>query len=277
MKLFSLIGFGSLLAAVFSAVALGAPAGIFSAPGRGQSDRIDPIAAFGVYPTAHEHLFGCGGPVTPTSDSADLRSKPTDCVETGNHSGYWIIRPKQGTQYLPLTTTKPILVYYVCMHSATICSSIDWFPENFGEIAGNPNAASVAENPILNHPDLSGYRCGTGGGTFSNAPPASCASTGVLVLGVTYGNCLMPDGKTTMFVNMTCIAAGGTPIIRRQQYWRFKPVRPGDLSDVTLDGHPTYQLHADILDAWNPITSDDFLKRFVRPKLAGGQNPDLAG
>lgn len=267
------------LAGVFAPTALAGADGIFSAQFTGQSDYVDPIASPGVYPTEHRHMFACAVDVTPTSTSADLRAGGTSCVETGNHSGYWIIRPTQLVngvpEYLPPATSKNMLAYYDCKHGASICSSIGWFPENFGEIAGNSHATSADDNPILNHPDLSGYRCGTGGGQFSNAPPATCDTT--LVMGVTYGNCLMADGSTSMLVGNNCLSMGGTPIIRRQQYWRFKPLHP-NLSDLMLDGdHPTWQLHADILDGWKPETSQDFLDRFVHPQVDGGQNPQLTG
>lgn len=265
-------------AAFFVPPALAGADGIFSAQFTGQSDFIDPVAAPGVYPTEHRHVFACARDVTPDSTSASLRAGATSCVETGNHAGYWIIRPTQLVNgvptYLQPNTSKHMLAYYDCKHGAAICSTIPWFPENFGEVAGNPNATSAADNPILNHPDLSGYRCGTGGGQFSNAPPATCDTT--LVMGVTYGNCLHPDGTTSMLTGANCTRVG-TPIIRRQQYWRFKPLHP-DLSDLMLDGdHPTWQLHADILDGWLPETSDDFLNRFVHPQVDGGQNPQLAG
>lgn len=272
-----------LLLAAVSALAVPSLAsagadGIFSAQFTGQSDFVDPVAAPGVYPTEHMHVFACARDVTPTSNSASLRAGGTTCVETGNHAGYWIIRPTQLVNgepvYLQPTTSKHMLAYYDCKHGATLCRSIEWFPEDFGEVAGNPNASSAADNPILNHPDLSGYRCGTGGGQFSNAPPATCDS--VLVVGVTYGNCLHPDGSTSMLTGNNCLAVG-TPIIRRQQYWRFKPLHP-DLSDVRLDGdHPTWQLHADILDGWLPETSADFLNKCVHPQVNCGQNPALAG
>ncbi len=255
-------------------LASAAPAAIFSCQFTGQRDRIDPIVSPGVYPSAHVHLFAGGGPVTPTSGSADLLSKPTSCVETGDHAGYWIIQPEQGGVPLQPTTSKHVLVYYACRHSSSICRNIQWFPPNFGEVAGNSNATSAADNPILQNPETSGYRCGTGGGIFHPAPPATCST--VLVMGVTYGNCRFADGSTSMAVNTNCTGPGGTPIIRRQQYWRFKPVH-SNLSDLTLNGYPTYQLHADILDAFKPETVQDFLDSCVHPQIACGQNPQLAG
>lgn len=262
-----------LAALCFAGIAQAAPNGIFSAQFTGQRENVDPIAAFGVFPTAHTHVFACAQNVTPTHTFADYLAGGTNCVETGNHSGYWIIQPEQGGVPLAPDTSKNMLAYYTCMHTRAICSQIAWFPQEFGEISGNANASSAAQNPVFNN-GLGGYRCGIGGGAFTATPPATCDTT--LVLGVTYGNCRFPDGHTTMQLSGNCTGAGGTPQIRRQQYWRFKPVHP-NLSDLTLNGHPTYQLHADIDNGWKPETAQDFLDRFVHPGIAGGQNPPLVG
>jgi uncharacterized protein DUF1996 len=248
-----------------------APAAIFTCT-FGHRDTIDPIVAPGVYPTEHMHIEGGGLNWTPTSTSADLRAGGTTCAVSGDHAGYWIINPTLNGQYLELATATPILVYYNCLHSASICSTINWFPENFGEVAGNANATSVADNPAFNHSDPDGYRCTIGGGDFFSTPPATCTS-GLIVLRLTYGNCRFPDGHTTFQVNSNCTGAGGTPQIRRQQYWRFD--LPGtSTAGLMLDfDHPTYQLHADILDGFLPAYQDAFLNHCVRPKLSCGTNP----
>lgn len=274
-RLLALFAVALFVSLAYATAAFAAPAGIFGCV-EGHRDFVDPIVAPGVYPTEHMHVEGGGLNWTPTSTSADLRAGGTTCTVSGDRAAYWIIALTQNGRYLPLATSKPILVYYVCMHSASICSTIDWFPENFGEISGKSTATSAADNPALSNPNLGGYRCDVGGGIFSPAPPANCSS-GLVVVGLTYGNCRFFDGHTSMAVNTNCTSAGGVPQIRRQQYWRFDlDGTSGSTAGLALDfDHPTYQIHADILDGFTLDYRQRFLDRCVRPKLACGQNPAL--
>jgi len=64
---------------------------------------------------------------------------------------------------------------------------------------------------------------------------------------------------------------------RIQMYWRFNPPASGVTSGLTLDGHPTYQLHADVLFAWTRTSFEDFLNRCIRVNVDCGTNPALAG
>src|SRR5215211_1130877 len=107
-----------------------APGAIFTCQFTGQLDNIDPIVSPNVYPTAHTHRFSGGGPVTPTSNTADLRSKATSCVTQGNHSGYWIISPTINGVHLGSDTSKHFLAYYRCLHLASVCASMQSFPDD---------------------------------------------------------------------------------------------------------------------------------------------------
>lgn len=253
-----------------------APGAIFTCGFTGQLERVDPIVSPGVTPSAHFHRFAGAGPVTSTSDSNDLRSKPTSCVETGNHSGYWIISPVQDGQHLgPYgTANKAFLAYYRCKHSASVCATMPSFPDNFGHVVGNANASSEADNPLFQNLAFNGYRCTTGGGAFSAAPPA--CPVGPLVVSVTFGNCRFFDGHTSMQLNSACTGAGGIPMPRIEMYWRFRLLNPiNAMHPVTLDGHPTYQLHADVLFAWEQTNFENFMNRCIRANVDCGTNPDV--
>lgn len=272
MKRLLIVLLVAALSGLFVGQAQGAPGAIFTCSFSGQLDRIDPIVSPGVYPTAHFHRFAGAGPVTPTSNSASLRQQATSCVEAGNHSAYWTISPVQNGVHLGPSTTKHFLAYYRCRHSASVCASMQSFPEDFGQVVGNANAANASENPVFAN-GLGGFRCGTGGGTFYPTMPATCSST--LVGSVTFGNCRYPDGSTSMATNSNCTGAGGgVPMPRIQMYWRFAP-RDSNTSNVTLDGHPPYQWHADVLFAWNAGTFEAFLNQCIRANVDCGTNPPL--
>lgn len=274
----SVVLFALLVGGFFDGHARAArPGAIISCQATGQVDYIDPIVSPGVYPTAHRHRFYGAHPVETVETSADLRSKPTTCAVTGNHSGYWMPQVEEdGVDLNPGTTAtgggKQYLVYYRCAHTASVCADITWFPEDFGMVAGSSSAASAADNPVFDN-GLGGWRCGTGGGTFYPEPPATCDS-GVLVASATYGNCLFPDGSTSSAVNTNCTDHGGRPIVRLQQYFRWW-VGTGAVGEITLDGHPAYQMHADADIAWNPETSDAFLARCINANVDCGKNPSL--
>jgi hypothetical protein len=246
--------FVSLLVALFTAAPAqaAAPGWISTCLFTGQIDFIDPIVEPGVYPTAHIHLFAATGPVTPTETSASLRTKPTTCVMGANHSGYWI-RPPEVDGVILAQGPKGMFAYYRCKHNTSVCAIMPDFPEEFGHVVGNAHATSAADNPILDNNELSGYRCGTGGGIFTDAPPATCTTT--LVIGVTFGNCRYPDNSTSELTNSNCTMSvrgggAGVPMPRIQMYWRFKPPADGDLTGLTLAGAPTWTVHADAQFGW---------------------------
>ena len=147
------------------------------------------------------------------------------------------------------------------------------FPEDFGQVSGNRHAMSAAENPALRD-GLGGWRCGTGGGAFSPMPPT--CSSGVLVAGVTFGNCLLPNGTLSDAVNSGCTSVGGRPILRVQQYFRFW-VGIGTVGRITMGGGhlEPYQLHADYFFGWNTAASDNFMKICVNANRDCGTDPNV--
>ena len=232
----------------------GGPGGaIFSCQATGQVANVDPIVFPGQV-AEHTHQFYGASPVHMTETSAELRTHATTCVETDNRSAFWMPTVEEdGVRLLPGTTAsgggKHALVYYRCRHSASVCANMQPFPENFGHVNGNRHAMSAAENPAFRD-GLGGWRCGTGGGAFSPMPPTTCSS-GVLVAGVTFGNCLLPNGTLSDAVNSGCTSVGGRPILRIQQYFRFW-VGIGTVGRITMGGGhlEPYQLHADYFFGW---------------------------
>src|SRR5438132_5381702 len=88
-----------------------APAAIFTASSTGQRGHIDPIVSPGA-PSAHEHCFYGAVGVDTTETSADLRTKPSTWVETGNHTAIWIPCVYEDGVLLQPLTSKHILAYY---------------------------------------------------------------------------------------------------------------------------------------------------------------------
>jgi len=261
------------------APASGGPGGaIFSCQATGQVANVDPIVFPGQV-AEHTHQFYGASPVHMTETSAELRTHATTCVETDNRSAFWMPTVEEdGMRLLPGTTAsgggKHALVYYRCRHSASVCANMQPFPENFGQVSGNRHAMSAAENPALRD-GLSGWRCGTGGGAFSPMPPTTCSS-GVLVAGVTFGNCLLPNGTLSDTVNSGCTSVGGRPILRIQQYFRFW-VGIGTVGRITMGGGhlEPYQLHADYIFGWSTAATDNFMRICVNANRDCGTNPNV--
>jgi hypothetical protein len=257
-----------LTALVVAASAAAAPNGIFTMSFTGQRANIDPVAAPGVFPTAHQHTFYCARDVTPTSNTASLRVGGTSCAVAGNHTGYWVETPMVNGVPLAPATTKHALAYYGCPHGTAICSTIAWFPDNFGFVVGNANATSAADNPALNS-STGGWRCQIGGGSFSPVP--NCVAGDTLVWSLKSGSCIMPDGSLAKLVGQNCLGMSGRPVLTVQMYARYE-YHGGT---VTLDGHPAYQLHMDRLEGFLPATAQSFLDKCVHPDIACGQDPAL--
>jgi uncharacterized protein DUF1996 len=253
------------------------PGAIFSCQATGQVGRVDPIVSPGVT-SAHDHQFYGAFNVQTTETSADLRTHATSCVETGNHSAFWMPTVQEdGVTLRPGTTAtgggKHALIYYRCRHSASVCANMQTFPEDFAFVEGNSHAISAADNPAFDG-GLGGYRCGTGGGTFTPTPPTTCSS-GVLVVSFTFGNCLK-NGVLTDEVNSVCTTGGGRPIVRIQQYFRFW-VGTGTVGTITLGGvgNPSYTAHSDYFFGWIQANFENFLNQCIRANVDCGTNPNV--
>jgi hypothetical protein len=260
------------LVALLSTPALAAPGAIFTAQHTGQVANVDPIVSPGIE-SAHPHIFYGANPVHMTESSAELRTHPTTFFEGDNHSAVWMPTVEEdGIRLRPGTTAngggKHVLVYYRCRHSASVCSRMQPFPENFAHVEGNFNATSTADNPVFQN-GLGGWRCGTGGGTFYPTPPTTCSS-GVLVASATFGNCLV-NGALTDAVNTACT---GQPVPRVQQYFRFW-VGTGTVGTITLGGNPAYTLHADYFFGWSQDGFERFLNLCIRALRDCGTNPTI--
>jgi hypothetical protein len=258
-----------LLVCLFPALAYGAvSATIFTGATTGQIEAIDPIVnPGGVAPHLHEFVGAQG--ITSVETSASLRGKATTWVEQQNHSAVWAPPVyEDGVRLLP-ATTKPRLLYYRCKHSASVCGSIQRFPENFGMVIGNANAQTPAENPAITNHDLGGWRCGTGGGLFDYDKSNTTCTAQILVGSLTGGNCLLPGpvspANIGQQINSACTSIGGTPILNIQMYFRYKLTDP-NIGTITLGGTgmPAYQWHADYLFGWEVANFENFLNQCIR-------------
>jgi hypothetical protein len=211
---------------------------------------VDPIVSPGAQ-SAHEHAFFGANPIDTVETTDDLRSKPTTCAVSANHSAYWMPTVYRDGVRLPPATARHLLVYYRCKVSN--CSAVQGFPDDFTAVAGNAHATTAAENPVLD-PDLGGYRCELGGGQFSPRPPQTCSS-GYLVVGVTF---------PTRFG------------VRLQMYFRWKLPSP-DVGTITLGdiGASPITLHADYYFGWERAAFENFLDECIRSNRDCGKNPSI--
>lgn len=143
-----------------------APAAILISQFSDGPRRVDPIVSpcppGGSQLSAHEHIFyGVRGIRCDTRSSAALRALPSTWNRASNHSAFWtppIYETVNGvTRRMTPLGTKPLLAYYQ-LRSGTIVP-----PEGTAGISHEM-----------------GYRCQTGGGSFSDSPPACTERTFVL-------------------------------------------------------------------------------------------------
>lgn len=241
---------GVLIAPEPVATAATAPGAIFTCNATGQYARVDPIVSEGTT-SAHEHAFFGARGVETTETTADLRSKPTSCVETNNHTGYWMPSVyRNGVRLLP-ATSKHLLIYYRCKVSN--CAQVPSLPDDFHLVAGNSGATTASANPVLD-PDLGGWRCGTGGGQFAATPPATCSAK-VLVAGVTFPS---QNG------------------LRIQMYFRWQ-LPSTDVGTITLGdiGASPITLHADYFFGWDRAAFENFMDRCIRASVACPTNVNV--
>lgn len=146
-----------------------APAAILTTQQTTQAcEPVDPIVSPG-QTSAHPHKFyGAGSaanPVTPFTDtSAEFRQLPSVWTRTSNHSGFWVpCLFKNGVPVPPSSIAG--LFYYQLQSNAQVP------PENMKGVTQEV-----------------GYRCGFGGGTVTNLPPASCGSGEFVISGFFRGD-----------------------------------------------------------------------------------------
>jgi hypothetical protein len=225
------------------------------------SRRVDPIVTPGGE-SEHPHIFFGAVGVTPNEDESSLRAKPTRCVETANHSAYWIGAPAENGVELVPTTQHHFLGYYRCQHSPSVCANLQAPPAEFEFVVGNAAATSAAANPVFTN-GLGGFRCGTGGGTFRTSISGTTCDARVLVISTTGGNCILPNGTLSMAVNTGCTGAGGQPTFRLQGYWRFR-LLDAQIQTITLGGKPEHTLHSDYKFGWERGPFETFLEECIR-------------
>jgi hypothetical protein len=218
-------------------VALAAPAGIFSGDVAAQRDHVDPIVSPGAR-SEHEHCFFGGTPVSTVETSEGLRGKATTMDVQTNHTAIWIPCVYENGVLLPQATQHGILVYYKPVSGTEVI-----FPEDFGSVTRRY-----------------GYRCGTGGGSFSLLPPATC--DGVLVVTIIFEfpeNPLFPTVQAYIRLNVGSGAVGNITL--------GGPV-------LNVDGaHGPETMHGDYMFGHDRAAYQRFLDTCVIPGRACGRNP----
>ena len=231
-----------LLAVAFLGVtattALAAPAGIFSGDESAQVEHVDPIVSPGVR-SAHEHCFFGGTPVATVETSEGLRGKATTMDVQTNHTAIWFPCVYEDGILLRQATQHGVLVYYKPVAGTEVI-----FPEDFGSVTRRY-----------------GYRCGTGGGSFSLLPPATCTA-GVLVVTLIWDfpeNPLFPTAQAYIRLNVGSGPVGSITL-------------GGPVLDV--DGaHGPETMHGDYFFGHDRAAYQRFLDACVIPGLACGRNP----
>ena len=239
--------FGCVAGTLLLGISYAAPAAIFTASFADGPRRVDPIVSPGGQ-SAHEHCFYGVRGVTNTETSASLRAKPSTWVEQDNHSAFWIPCVYEDGRLLTPATSKHLLAYYQSV------SGTERVPPE--------NTAGVSHEM--------GYRCGTGGGTITNLPPASCpAGTPIVVSGFMRGardlGLSEPFPNIRVFIRLSRGARGGA----------LGNVTVGGPAVGVNGGAVADTIHFDYFWAWDRAAFQRFLNQCVIPGTGCGTNPDV--
>lgn len=275
-RLLALVLGGVLVAATSPPALATNPGAIFTCSATGQVADVDPIVSPGTT-SAHPHTFYGARPVSTIESSADLRTKATTCVESSNHSAYWLPEVRSnGVALRPGTTAtgggKHLLAYYRCVFAASVCQSMRSFDDDTRLVVGNAAASSPAENPLLGSRIV--FKCGPGSGIDLPYPPAQCSSSGVLSISFRFGACVSTDGTASVDPTRGACPAGYRPSVRVEIFARYW-VGSSQIGDLTLGGRPYYTAHADYFFGWDRAAFDRFLDRCIRANVVCPNNVDV--
>ena len=227
--------------------AVAAPAGILTTGATTQPcTAVDPIVSPG-QPSGHPHKFyGAGSaqqPVTANTVTSDgFRSLPSTWTRSSNHTGFWIPCLYLNGQLVPVSSI-PGLFYYQPV------SGTEQLPPD--------NTAGVTQEV--------GWRCGFGGGTITNLPPASCPSGELVISG--FFRASRDFGLSTPF-----------PTIRfflrfRAVYGAGDRLTLGTPSGTGAGSVALDDVHADYFFAHDRVEFQQFLDQCVIPGRACGRDP----
>lgn len=201
--------------------------------------RVDPIVSPGEV-SAHGHqFFGVRGVTADTDTSAELRALPEVWDTTLNRTAVWIPCVYEDGRLLRQFSQHGILVYYQPI-SGTECNA----PEDMGGVTHEY-----------------GYRGQTGGGSFSQTPPAMSQDGSLVVMlqfrgGRDFGVACFPNARVFIRLN----------------------VGAGPIGEITLGGAggavlPATGMHGDYLWAHDRAAFQRFLNECLIPGVACGRNP----
>lgn len=231
---------------MLTGIAYAAPAAILTSNFADGPRRVDPIVTPGGE-SAHEHNFyGVRGITPDTRTSASLRALPSTWARLSNHSAFWVPALYEDGRMMTPATTKHFLAYY--------------------QLKSTTRQAPPEDTAGVSHE--MGYRCGTGGGTVTDLPPATCpAGTPIVMSGFMRGvRDLGLSGPTVFDIRVFIRLSRGA--------------RGGPLGNITLGGpggtgheHPLNDAHFDYIWAHDRAKFQAFIDQCAPPRGACGTNP----
>jgi uncharacterized protein DUF1996 len=202
----------------------------------------DPIVFPNQPGASHSHDFIGNTTTTAASTLASLTAGSSNCVDSLDKAGYWVPTLYDGT-----TAVHPssVTVYYLDNHK----KNIQPYPAGLEELAGNAHAASTADEHDVR------WGCSTGVPTLPQAP--TCAAGEHLHVRIDFPDCW--DGKnltSTNHVSQVAYSTNGVcptgyPVPVPMLSLLVKYDTNGGAGTVLASG-PTYTMHADFFNAWNP-------------------------
>jgi hypothetical protein len=215
----------------------------------------DPIVFPGKPGVSHQHDFIGNNTTNANTTLASLQAGTTNCDIAKDLASYWVPTMLKGATWMngmemggtPIHASS-VTVYYLSNGK----SNTKPYPLGLKEIAGNAHATSTTQEHNVY------WGCSTTFPTLPSAP--TCASGENLHVRVDFADCW--DGKnldSSDHVSHVAYSDGkgtcpsGFPVPIPELSLLVKYPTPGG-SDITVASGPTYSMHGDFFNAWDPAT-----------------------
>ncbi len=224
----------------------------------------DPIVFPGEPDRSHLHDFFGSRSANADSTVVDLRASSTSCDLLADTASYW--SPAvfvDGVHVEPLVAT----AYYragVGVDPSTVAS----FPDGLAMIAGDQSADDA--QPI----EVAGWSCGGSSRRFTEPP--RCASDAPLRLEVTFPDCWngvdldLPGHRRHVHYSQNGSCPDSHPVAMPQLTFAVTYPLSGDVSSLRLASGEPHTLHADFLNAWDPIRLETEVDLCIRRGVVCG-------
>jgi hypothetical protein len=249
----------------------------------------DPIVFPGQPGATHLHDFLGNGTIDAfsTYDSLIAASNPwnsTCAPNTADTAAYWfpaiLENGQSGFTCISLNSSSPRCSLYYRQDDESLsylqAHPTQPWPPGFAMVAGNSHATSVADNPKLGRELY--YGC-SNNSTGKLTAPVAC-STGFGSIHIGFPRCWdgvsVPVGQDSS-PHLRYPSSGSCPVgfqagnfprlIERIEY----PI--GDPAAVTLSSGPTYTLHGDFFNAWQPGALESLVARCLDTSVDCGNDP----